>query len=337
MAPRGRDAVFVEAAARLHFGVLDLRGEGGRWFGGIGAAAAVPQLVVSVSDAASLEGEGPDAERAAEFARRFLAHHGLPDGALVRVHQALPRHAGLGSGTQLALAVARALAELHGLPHDARGLARAVGRGRRSAVGTWIFADGGLVVEGGRPVDRDECGPLIARLPFPPEWRCVMAIPETAAPGLSGATEEAAFASLPAPAMRDVERVAHLVLMRLLPAAAEGDLREFGRALTEVQTITGSWFASIQGGAYTSGPSAELVRRMPDWGALGVGQSSWGPAVYGLVDGDESARDLAARAREFLDGRGETHVGPFQNTGARIWRSQIRNGVGPHFSQATTP
>jgi beta-ribofuranosylaminobenzene 5'-phosphate synthase len=337
MVSRASEAVFVEAPARLHFGVLDLRGEGGRWFGGIGAAAAVPQLVVSVSDAASFEGEGPDAERAVEFARRFLAHHGLRGGARVHVHQALPRHAGLGSGTQLALAVARALADLHGLPSDARGLARAAGRARRSAVGTWIFANGGLVLEGGRPIDRDDCGPLIARLPFPAEWRSVIAIPHAADPGLSGATEDAAFASLPAPPLRDVERVAHVVLMRLLPSAADGDLHEFGRALTEVQTITGSWFSSIQGGPYTSGPSAELVRRMPDWGALGVGQSSWGPAVYGLVEGDEAARDLAARARTFLDGRGEIHVGPFQNTGARVWRSQNRNGVGSHFSQAATP
>ena len=337
MASRASEAVFVEAAARLHFGVLDLRGEGGRWFGGIGAAAAVPQLVVSVSDAASMEGEGPDAARAVEFARRFLAHHGRPAGARVRVHQALPRHAGLGSGTQLALAVARGLAELHGLPADVRGLARAVGRGRRSAVGMWIFADGGLVLEGGRRAARDECGPLIARLPVPQAWRCVLAIPHVAGPGLSGAAEEAAFASLPAPSVRDVEHVAHVVLMRLLPAAAEGELREFGRALTEVQAITGSWFASIQGGAYTSGSSAELVRRMPEWGALGVGQSSWGPAVYGLVEGDEAAGELAARARRFLEGRGELHVGPFQNSGARVRRLQNRNGVGTHFSQAATP
>ena len=36
--------VVVETAARLHFGVLDLRGSLGRWFGGIGAAAPGPTL-----------------------------------------------------------------------------------------------------------------------------------------------------------------------------------------------------------------------------------------------------------------------------------------------------
>ena len=38
----GGPSLFVEAPARLHFGVLDLRGDLGRRFGGIGAAVPVP-------------------------------------------------------------------------------------------------------------------------------------------------------------------------------------------------------------------------------------------------------------------------------------------------------
>ena len=99
--------VFVEAAARLHFGVLDLRGSLGRWFGGIGAAASAPTLLVSARRSDELAAAGQDAERALRFARRFLDHYGLPGGADVRVERALPSHAGLGSGTQLALSVSQ--------------------------------------------------------------------------------------------------------------------------------------------------------------------------------------------------------------------------------------
>src|SRR6185295_14620217 len=141
------EAVFVEAAARLHFGVLDLRGALGRRFGGIGAAAPGPTLLLSATRAATLEVTGEDAERAARFARRFLTHHGLAGGAVLNVQRALPQHSGLGSGTQLGLAVARALAEIHHVATDTPGLARAVGRAQRSAVGTWTFAGGGLVLE----------------------------------------------------------------------------------------------------------------------------------------------------------------------------------------------
>ena len=313
-------AVFVEAPARLHFGVLDLRGSLGRWFGGIGAAAPGPTLLVSAERADTLEVQGEDTDRAAAFASRFLAHHEIRRGARVRVHRALPSHAGLGSGTQLALAVARALAELHGVSTNAPGLARAVGRGRRSAIGTWIFDAGGLVVEGGRRPDRDECGPLLARLSFPPTWRCIVAVPD-APPGVSGGAEEEAFAQLPPPSARDVERVSHVVLMALLPALAEADLATFGAALTEIQEITGRWFAPVQGGTFAPGPSEELVRRMAEWGAQGVGQSSWGPAVYGVVDGEDAGLRLAERVRTALGTAGTVYEGPFQTSGARVWRA----------------
>jgi beta-RFAP synthase len=322
MHTRDEQAVFVEASARLHFGVLDLRGTRGRWFGGIGASVARPTLLVSAAPADSITAQGEDADRARQFARLFLAHHNLRGGAAVHVHRSLPSHVGLGSGTQLALAVARALAELYGIETDARALAHAVGRGKRSAIGTWTFDDGGLVVEGGRRPESEECGPLIARVPIPSTWRCVVAIPE-GAPGISGAGEAEAFARLPAPPERDVERVAHIVLMALLPSLADADLAGFGRALSEVQEITGRWFASVQGGTFASGPSAELVRRLSEWGASGVGQSSWGPAVYGIVEGDDATRRLADRAGDAMGSSAIVFAGPFRSDGAHVWRSAV--------------
>ena len=172
-----RDSVFVEAAARLHFGVLDLRGALGRRFGGLGAAVPHPSLLLEARPAAKVTAQGPDASRAAEFARRFLAYHGLDGGAHLVVHRGIPAHSGLGSGTQLGLAVARALAELYRLPSDPPALARAVERGRRSAIGTWTFALGGFIVEGGRRTGSDEIAPLLARYEVPDRWRCVIAIP----------------------------------------------------------------------------------------------------------------------------------------------------------------
>ena len=316
--PEGR-AVCVEAYARLHFGVLDLRGSGGRWFGGIGASAAAPSLLLSASPADTLIVEGDDSDRAAGFARQFLSHHQLERGARIRVQRALPSHAGLGSGTQLALSIGRALADLYAVDADARALARATGRAQRSAIGTWTFAGGGLVVEGGRRSKRDESGPLIARLPFPDSWRCVVVVPD-GLPGISGADEAEAFARLPKPSEQDVEHVAHLVLMALLPALADGDLDAFGRALTEIQEVTGRWFAPAQGGTFASGPSRALVRQLAEWGATGVGQSSWGPTVYGIVDGADAAARLVQQVTASLGSSGRVFEGPFRSEGARVWK-----------------
>ena len=309
--------ITVQAPARLHFGLLDLRGDLGRRFGGIGAPA--PEIVarVSVSRADTVEATGEDASRAAAFARRFLSHHNLSGGARVVVESAIPAHSGLGSGTQLGLCVARGLAELYEVDATTSELAQSIGRARRSAVGTWTFDGGGFVLEGGRRIEaEDDVGPLLARMPFPPSWRCVVAVPASN-PGVSGAAEVEAFANLPAPNVEDVERVSHLVLMAMLPALAEGDLATFGSSLSEVQEINGRWFSQAQGGTFAPGPSTALISIMRRLGVPGVGQSSWGPAVYGIVDGDARASSLADALRAELVA-GPVLWGAFPPTGALI-------------------
>jgi beta-ribofuranosylaminobenzene 5'-phosphate synthase len=309
--------ITVEAPARLHFGVLDLRGHLGRRFGGIGAAIPVPAVRLEVTRNESITAEGPDAGRALEFARRFLASYQLKGGAHLCVAQTIPPHVGLGSGTQLALAVGRALAELHGIQVEPPALARAVGRGVRSAIGTWVFALGGFVLEGGQRPGSDGLAPLISRLPMPSVWQAVIAIPQ-GTPGLSGETEAEAFAKLPPPSEHEVERVAHLVLMQLLPALAEADLAGFGAALSEVQQITGTWFSGAQGGSFAAGASAQLVRLLAEFGAQGVGQSSWGPTVYGLTPDADSARDLASRVQARLGDSGVVYQTGFAQRGALV-------------------
>jgi beta-ribofuranosylaminobenzene 5'-phosphate synthase len=311
-------SVFVEAPARLHFGVLDLRGRLGRHFGGLGVAIPCPSLLLEARPATQLTAEGPDSDRALEFAERFLAFHALPRRVHLVVHNAIPTHAGLGSGTQLALAVSKALAELHALPGGVVELANAVGRGKRSAIGTWAFDMGGFLVEGGRKPGSREIAPLLARYEMPEDWRCVVAVPP-GPPGLSGDAETEAFAGLPTPPDREIERVSHLVLMQLLPALVEADLAGFGEALSAVQRITGAWFADQQGGIFAPGPTARVIEDMASWGAVGVGQSSWGPAAYGLVESDEAAGALAQCVRGSMPEGGMVFQSGFASRGARVW------------------
>jgi beta-ribofuranosylaminobenzene 5'-phosphate synthase len=304
-------AVRVEAPARLHLGMLAVAGDGGRRFGGIGVSVSRPSVVLEAEPARELSAEGAGAERALEFARRCRETLELEGGAHLRVLDAIPPHAGLGSGTKLALAVARALATLAGRTLDAPALAQAVGRAARSAVGTWTFALGGLVVEGGVQRDRDHPAPLLARYPMPEEWRVVLVVPDTE-PGLSGVAEAQAFATL-TPAPERSAEIAQLVLTSLLPALVERDVEEFGAALTRVQQLVGDSFAPVQGGRFHPRAGA-LVEALLDGGAAGAGQSSWGPAVYGVVGSEAAGRALARR----MEGTGRVELVEFDNRGARV-------------------
>jgi beta-RFAP synthase len=145
--------------------------------------------------------------------------------------------------------------------------------------------------------------------------------------GLSGEAEARAFEQLPSPPDQEVERVAHLVLMQLLPALVEDDITSFGAALSTIQRITGSWFAAEQGGVFAPGPTEQLVAEMSARGAVGVGQSSWGPAAYGLVESADAAAALARGIQQSLGDRGKVFHGGFAAHGARSWVGPAGPGI----------
>jgi beta-RFAP synthase len=305
--------VVVTAPARLHFGMLDPAGAGTRRFGGVGAGVEYPRVVVEASAREDgLAVEGVQAERAAAYAERCWAAFGASGGARLVVREAIPAHMGLGSGTKLGLAVAQAVAELAGVAGGPQALATASGRGARSSVGVWTFAAPGLVVEAG--VRGDDLSPLVARHPIPAAWRCVLALPR-GADGLAGGAEERAFALLRGDAASEAA-VARLVLTALLPGLIAQDIEEFGTALTEIQREVGSLFSSQQGGIYHP-RAAPLVDALLALGVPGVGQSSWGPAVYGVVESPERA---AAAAEALRVDDVEVRVVDFDRHGARVQR-----------------
>jgi beta-ribofuranosylaminobenzene 5'-phosphate synthase len=306
--------VRVEAPARLHLGMLDASGESARRFGGLGVAVQGPAALVEARPGDDVTAEGPDAGRAQAVAERCRAALGGA-GARVRVVEAIPPHVGLGSGTKLALAVTAAMWALAGRSPDIPAMAQMAGRGARSAVGLWTFALGGLVVEGGRRHGSDAPAPLLVRHAMPEAWRCVLAIP-AAEPGLSGGAEEAAFADLRPDRARSAE-IAQIVLTGLLPALVESDLGEFGAALTRLQRLVGEAFAPAQGGTFHP-RAAPLVDALLRHGAAGAGQSSWGPAVYGLAAGEAEGREIARRLEADVGPGGRVEVVAFANAGARV-------------------
>ena len=104
-------------------------------------------------------------------------------------------------------------------------------------------------------------------------------------------------------------------MMQMLPALLERDAAAFGRSLTSVQRIVGSWFRAVQGGTFASPLGAKVARAMARAGALGIGQSSWGPTVYGMAADERLADRLEQEARKALSGRG----------GASIFRARANN------------
>lgn len=309
-------SVRIEAPARLHFGFLDLHGGLGRRFGSVGLAIDTPSLTLSARPAAALTVEGPEADRVRRYAEAAARHLGIGTGFALHLERAIPAHAGFGSGTQLALAVAAALAHLAGRPFSPEAFSQALDRGNRSGVGLQAFTEGGLIVDGGRGADASP-PPVVARLPFPEAWRIVLIL-DTAMEGVHGTREVEAFRDLPRFPEAQAAEICRIVLMQVLPACATGDIAAFGAGITRMQDLVGDHFAPHQGGRYASPAVADALAMAAARGVAGYGQSSWGPTGFLLAGSEDEARALTA----VLDGSASLRfvIARGRNVGATLDR-----------------
>lgn len=271
-------------------GFLDMDGSLGRHFGSVGIGLEEIQTTLVLEPSETLTAEGPDSERAVRAVKKLEAQLGRSLPAKIRVEQCIPPHSGLGSGTQMALATGAGLSALYGLDLKAPDIAAYCGRGRRSGIGIATFEAGGFIVDAGRN-DRTSVPPVISRLPMPSAWRFLILLDPTHE-GIHGPEEIAVFKALPPFPKETAAQLCHELLMQGLPALVEEDLQRFGATIQNLQCIVGDHFAKAQGGRFTSPKVEKALQKLEHAGAVGIGQSSWGPTGFCLVDSPLKAEHL---------------------------------------------
>ncbi len=273
----------VTAPARLHFGFINLDHRAPRRFGGLGVALAAPVCRVTWQPAAQLTIVGDAEGKLRDLIMRFDRLYGVTTAGRAELAECIPRHAGLGSGTQLVLAVGHLLARAHGLQLDSRDIAAQFQRGLRSGIGVAAFDRGNFVVDGGKKEEARQAPPLLANPKFPAEWRIVLVL-DYQAEGLHGSDERAAFDLLKQSSPPCAKELSYLVLTGILPSLVEGDYDGFGDAFGRFQRMMGDGFASFQGGGRYSSPNvAKVLEYLCKQGIKGIGQSSWGPSAYAIA------------------------------------------------------
>lgn len=271
-------------------GFFDLNGNLGRKFGSIGVSLDKPATSLQVFAADTISVEGPSAERGLKIAQAIAQSLDIPHGFHIRIQTAIPEHAGLGSGTQMSLAVGSAINQLFNLGLSLRDIAVLTSRGARSGIGLGTFAQGGVIVDGGRGEGTD-VPPIIARSEFPQEWRIILMF-DRSHTGVHGAEELEAFRRLPEFPADSAAILCRHLLMQALPALAEHDLPAFGQAIRELQWRTGDHFAPAQGGRYASPAISKILGQLEADGVDCLGQSSWGPTGFAICADETDARAL---------------------------------------------
>lgn len=304
ISPDKRSAVHVLTSARLHLGFFDLNGNLGRKFGSIGVSLEDPLTEINawVSDDVHIIGQ--DHPRAAKMANQIieavgLARTGGRRGISMEFLSRIPEHAGLGSGTQLSIAVGSALNALYQLNLSVEQIASLTQRGARSGIGLGTFEHGGVILDGGRGPNT-RMPPMLAHTPFPADWRIILIL-DHQHQGVHGEQEKTAFKTLPVFPEQIAADLCRRILMQAMPALHEQDLETFGAAIRALQEATGDYFAPIQGGRYASQTVSQVMHWCAEQGLDCFGQSSWGPTGFIiLADSIEASTRLAQLEQQFL-------------------------------------
>lgn len=317
--------VTVETGSRLHFGLLSFGNAVGRQYGGVGAMIDGEGIRLSVTPARELTMAGPLADRVAKLVTHYVRATGMPEapGCHIEVESAPRHHVGLGTGTQLGLAVGTALDALLGVPRrEIKDLAATVGRGNRSAVGAHGFMQGGLIYEEGK-LSGEALSPLTGRLALPSDWRFVLFCAADQE-GLSGGSERESFAKLPPVSAEMTSRLRSEITSQMLPAAETGDIDAFGESVFRYGCLAGECFAAGQGGLYASTAAEKLVQSLRTCGVRGVGQSSWGPTIFALVADEHQAQSLVKElSSNSSHTHGTTSVVSVRNVGASLQIDEV--------------
>lgn len=317
--------VQVNCNGRLHMGFFDLNGSLGRKFGSIGLSLAQPSLQMSAIAAQQLRVTGAEGMPASVLAKAYAVAEQLISTLALRaaelhLQQYIPEHSGLGSGTQIALAVGAALSRLYDLNLSTHKIAELSGRGKRSGIGIAAFDHGGLLVDGGRALKGhlDAAPPLLARYEFPEEWR-ILLILDNAQPGVHGQQELLAFKALPVFSENLAAHLCRQVLMQAMPAIIEKDLTAFGQSIQVLQQHVGDYFAPIQGGRYASKAVGEVLDYLQTSGLACFGQSSWGPTGFAIFETAQAAQQqLQLLKNKFSHANLSWQLCQASNSGAQI-------------------
>ncbi len=327
----------ITTPCRIHLSLIDENGYTGRVDGGIGLMLDRPNVVFEATNHAEefkieahkyyRESIEVINEKASRVFKTFNISNKNFHFFLKRYY---PSHVGLGSKTQLSLAIATAIIKLKEINKiSIKELTKLMERGGTSGIGWKGFEGGGFIVDAGHDFgigkEKETFLPssasssadpalTIFRYTIPEHWRFVLVIPNVKK-GAYGDEEVSIFQThAPIPKI-EVNEVSHQILMKIIPGILKQDLTCFGEGLKRIQTI-GFKKVEIE-------LQHEIVKKVlaffQTYGVKAYGMSSFGPSVIGITESDEEANILLKETQKLISGfGGYIYICKPNNFGAKI-------------------
>jgi len=324
--------IVVEAPARLHMGFYNFLTDNVA-YGSIGLTLEEPKVVITVRRSQEFKVINKSNVYVDDVIENVTNKLGV-SSVEVRIERAIPRHVGLGSTTQLSLALGTAIMRVIDRRVNVRELAVALGRGRDSGIGIAAFQYGGFIMDSGRrvhsgtvevPKSINDLPHPIFRARLPRDWYFIIAIPRNRV-GLDEKAERRAM-DAPQSIPKDMQyELYKLLILKLMPSLIEKDIKLFSEAITKIQTLVGTYFSRYQGGVFCCEETEFIINSLLKHGAYGAGQSSWGPTTYGIVKGYRKAVKVLSMVKKDSEERGyeiDMFITRGRNKGALISNVQF--------------
>ncbi len=293
----------VKTGSRLHFGLI-LSADKSCWhFGGAGLMVRRPGWTVDLrrepSSGDVISGSPEAVSRSEVVLKRLREITDIP-GVHIHIRTEVPFHTGLGSGTQLALAVASGVRTLFQIPlaSSSFDLSRLAGRAERSAIGTGGFELGGFLIDRGAGESADR----VSRVMVPQEWRFILVRPE-AGKGISGPAEQAYFGKQNFMPADLVSELVSILSGQIDSAILNRDFDRFAALLERYGDLAGRFYAHEQGDIFSDPAMRKLVDQLHQCGTIGAAQSSWGPGICIPARSDSHCREILTQIPDEIDGR----------------------------------
>ncbi len=285
----------ITTGSRLHFGLICNTLHSPWRFGGIGVMLRQPawrlRVALIAADTDTIHADMEVAGRIHDFLARIRSHQNV-SSLHIEVHQNLALHTGLGSGTQLGLALSAAIEVMthRRLQEDPFQLAQLADRAERSAIGTIGFARGGFLVDHGES-RAASLNRRVDRIAVPEGWRFILVHPVDSQ-GLSGEKERAFFGQRVHMPQTLIEDLGQQILTQIAPAVRENRFEQFATSLENYGQTVGAFYAGEQGGVFAHPAMTELVSHLRANGISGMAQSSWGPLIAVPAASQDHAEEI---------------------------------------------
>ncbi len=313
----------IIAPGRIHLGFYNIVSKD-ILFGGLGLSIDRPFYDIIAKKSERIEiicNDDENRNYLEKVLEKLLSRVGISDKISLELRSYIPRHIGLGSTTQLLMSVNKILAEILNIKVSPWELFELIGRKNVSGIGVESFLKGGFIVDSG--VYKQKNPRAILRISFPRKWKVILVVPKSNRKISEENEAELLIPREPSDMLRDT--LLRITFLRILPAVIHRDFFEFVTGLEELERKIGEYYESAQGGLFSSEEGEGVAKILREAGFRGIGQSSWGPTIYGFANSERELIKCKQIVMQQLKKEGiEAQVmsATPRNTGAKILRQK---------------